>query len=146
MNEIKAVAEMLIHKASKDVFDAFANPDVIIKFWLKETTGPLAMDAVVDWDFMVPGSRVTVTVTDFSENSHIAFQWSNGVNVDMLFREMGDGTRVTVKCDGFEGDDAIEQSINTTEGFAIVLCDLKSLLETGKSGNMVRDKAVIIAS
>ena len=29
---------------------------------------------------------------------------------------------------------------------AIVECDLKSLLETGQSGNMVRDKAVLISA
>ncbi|MEP7276850.1 MAG: hypothetical protein ABI812_10875, partial [Betaproteobacteria bacterium] len=33
-----------------------------------------------------------------------------------------------------------------TEGFTIVLCDLKCLLETGQSGNMVRDKAALISA
>ena len=37
-------------------------------------------------------------------------------------------------------------TVATTEGFAIVLCDPKSLRETGKSGGMVRDKAVLIAA
>ena len=41
---------------------------------------------------------------------------------------------------------AVAEAVATTEGFAIVLCDLKSLLETGKSGGMVRDKAVLIAA
>jgi hypothetical protein len=35
--------------------------------------------------------------------------------------------------------------VPTTEGFAIVLCDFKSLLETGTSAGMVRDKALLIA-
>ena len=41
---------------------------------------------------------------------------------------------------------AVSEAVSTTEGFAIVLCDLKSLLETGRSGRMVRDKAVLIAA
>ena len=40
----------------------------------------------------------------------------------------------------------MSEAVSTTEGFAIVLCNLKSLLETGKSGGMVRDKAVLIAA
>ena len=37
-------------------------------------------------------------------------------------------------------------ALGATEGFAIVLCDLKSLLEQGVSGGMVRDKARLIAA
>ena len=37
-------------------------------------------------------------------------------------------------------------AVNATEGFTIVACDLKSLLETGRSGNMARDKAVLISA
>lgn len=32
-----------------------------------------------------------------------------------------------------------------TEGFSIVLCDLKTLLESGRSAGLVRDKARLIA-
>ena len=37
-------------------------------------------------------------------------------------------------------------SFTTREGFTIVLCDLKALLETGASAGMVRDKARLIAA
>lgn len=39
----------------------------------------------------------------------------------------------------------MEQAVNATEGFSIVLCDLKTFLETGRSANLVRDKAKLIA-
>jgi hypothetical protein len=52
---------------------------------------------------------------------------------------------VEVVVSGFSGKDSMAQAVNATKGFAIVLCDLKSLLETGKSGGMVRDKALLIA-
>ncbi len=53
-------------------------------------------------------------------------------------------TRVAVTARGFEGDEATEQAVAATAGFTVVLCDLKAFLETGRSGNMVRDKAVLI--
>ena len=38
----------------------------------------------------------------------------------------------------------VAQAANLAEGFAIVLCDLKTLLESGRSANLVRDKAELI--
>lgn len=45
---------------------------------------------------------------------------------------------------GFSDTDVAAQAINATEGFTIVVCDLKSLLEAGRVGNMVRaaEKAI----
>jgi hypothetical protein len=41
-------------------------------------------------------------------------------------------------------DDAADQIVDATEGFSIVLCDLKTLLETEHSANPVRDKVELI--
>jgi hypothetical protein len=38
----------------------------------------------------------------------------------------------------------VAQATNNVEGFTIVLCDLKTLLESGRSANLVRDKAELI--
>ncbi len=147
MSKVEAKAEMLIRKSPKHVFAAFAEPRSLEKFWLKSASGPLVKNAVVDWEFMVEGARETVTVTDFSVNETVAFTWSDGIAVRMSFDLHGENrTRVMVTADGFEGPDASAQAVNATEGFAIVLCDLKSLLETGQSGNMVRDKAALITA
>ncbi|MEY4641392.1 MAG: hypothetical protein RLZZ227_1386, partial [Pseudomonadota bacterium] len=76
-----------------------------------------------------------------------AYTWSDDIFVKMLFHpHVGIGTRVTVHVSGFSGPDITAQAINMTEGFTLVLCDLKCLLETGQSGNMVRDKAALIAA
>jgi hypothetical protein len=53
-------------------------------------------------------------------------------------------TRVAVHETGFKGDRAVEEVATTTEGYSIVLCDLKTLLETGRSANLVKDKAALI--
>jgi hypothetical protein len=52
---------------------------------------------------------------------------------------------VRVTCSGFAQQDLLAQATNNVEGFSIVLCDLKTLLETGRSANLVRDKAELIS-
>ena len=143
---IGAHAEMLIHGEIADVFDAFVDPQRIRKFWLKHASGPLALGARVEWEFMLPGARETVTVTAFSPRERIAFTWSDGKAVELRFHaRAARSTRVEVDMTGFVGPDAAAQAVQATEGFTIVLCDLKTLLETGKSGGMVRDKACLLA-
>lgn len=146
MDKIIAKSEQLISSSVTAVFNAFVDPEVLKRFWLKDSSGPLSSGAVVKWDFMVPGAHETVTVTDYEQDNHIAFTWSDGITVDIRFEEREEtATKVVVVATGFSGDEATEQAINATEGFTIVLCDLKCLLETGRSGNMVRDKATLIA-
>ena len=135
---------MLIRRPVADVFDAFVNPDTITRFWLESTTGPLAKGAQVRWRFMVPGATETVTVTGFEDKKRIAFEWSDGNRVNMVFEAHGNGaTHLAVEVTDLENESAVG---NTTEGFSIVLCDLKTLLESGRSANLVRDKAELIAA
>lgn len=146
MTEPHASAEMLIRRPVAEVFDAFVQPAMITRFWLDSTSGPLGPDARVEWQFMVPGATDTVSVTAFEVARHLAFDWSDGIHVDMRFEALRDDlARVKLVASGFGGPDNIAQVIDATEGFAIVLCDLKILLETGRAGNLVRDKAELIA-
>ena len=142
-----ARATMLIRSPAPSVFNAFVQPALLKKFWLKQASGPLGEGAKVDWEFRVPGATETVEVTRFIEGEQISFVFSDGKTVAMRFHAKGiSSTAVDVQVKGFKGRKAGSEAVSTTEGFAIVLCDLKSLLETGKSGGMVRDKAVLIAA
>jgi uncharacterized protein YndB with AHSA1/START domain len=144
MKDHIAEASMLIRRPVAEVFDAFVNPETITKFWLEGTTGPLAKGAQVQWRFMVPGATETVAVTAFEDQSRIAFDWSDGNSVKLVFEEHGNGiTHLTVKVTGLKTE---PEAVNATEGFSIVLCDLKTLLENGRSANLVRDKAELIAA
>ena len=146
MAEKLAKAEMLVRRPIAEVFNAFVDPATITKFWLNSTTGPLSQGAQVEWTFMVPGATDTVTVTAFEDQLRIAFDWSDGISVDLRFLEDGDAaTRVCVVVSGFSGDAAINEIVGATEGFSIVLCDLKTLLESGHSANLVRDRAELIS-
>ena len=136
---------MLIRRPPGEVFAAFVNPTMLRKFWLQDASGPLAPGARVKWTFMVPGAEETVMVRRFEAPQHLAFDWSDGVHVAMTFEAWEpDATHVTVAVSGLGGEGLMQQAANVIEGFSIVLCDLKTLLETGTSANLVRDKSELI--
>jgi uncharacterized protein YndB with AHSA1/START domain len=138
-------ASMLIRRGPTEIFDAFADPDVLCRFWLDAASGPLEPGAVVEWRFKVPGVSDTVTVTRFDRPRALSFRFSDGQDVTMTFDfHGGDATRVSVHCTNFSDGDLLAQATSTAEGYALVLSDLKTLLETGRSANLVRDKAELI--
>jgi uncharacterized protein YndB with AHSA1/START domain len=138
---------MLVRAPVSKVFQAFVQPSWLKKFWLKAASGPLRQGGTVQWEFLVPGAKEEVSVKRVIEDEQILFYWSDGTRVDIVFTQWARGiTRVTVQVSGFRGREAANQAVGATEGFTIVLCDLKSLLESGKSGRMVRDKAKLIAA
>jgi len=139
-------ASMFIRRPPGEVFAAFVNPQVLRKFWLTNASGPLAPGARVQWDFMVPGATAQVRVTRFEAPRVLGFDWDDGQHVEMSFDPFGEGgTRAVVAVTGFAGD-LLTEATNNVEGFAIVLSDLKTLLETGESANLVRDKAALIVA
>ena len=146
MTDRVAKATMLIRCSVAEAFDAFINPKKITQFWLSATSGPLAEGARLSWSFMVPGATEAVTVTEFREQNRIGFEWSDGIKVAIDFKEHGsEAVRVSVEATGFSRE-GVAEIVNATEGFSIVLCDLKTLLETGQSANLVRDKAALITA
>ena len=150
MSEPVASASTIIRRPSTEVFDAFVRPEKLTQFWLTRASAPLSKDAKVEWHFMVPGATASVAVTAFEPPRHLAFDWP-GMHVEMRFDHFAqDGeaaaTRVAVHVTGFAGEDAVQQAVGTTEGFTTVLCDLKTLLESGRSAGLVKDKAALIMS
>jgi uncharacterized protein YndB with AHSA1/START domain len=145
MKENHVNASMLIRAAPRAVFEAFVEPAMLRKFWLEDASAPLALSATVTWKFMVPGVEAGLTVTAFEPGQRLALRWDDGTDVEMRFEAIGDATRVSVTCGGFDEQTLLAQATGTVEGYAIVLCDLKTLLEQGHSANLVRDKAELIA-
>jgi uncharacterized protein YndB with AHSA1/START domain len=147
MEPVAVTASMLIRRAASEIFDAFVRPEMLCRFWLDSASAPLAPGATVTWGFKVPGVTDTVVVTGFDAPRRLAFRFSDGMEVAIRFEfHDGDATRVSVTCSGFPpGEDLLNQATNNVEGFSIVLCDLKTLLEFGRSANLVRDKAEMIA-
>jgi uncharacterized protein YndB with AHSA1/START domain len=138
-------AEMFIRRPPGEVFAAFVNPQMIRKFWLRDTSGPLAPGARVTWHFMVAGASANVIVTGFEAPRRIGFDWPGGMHVELRFAPFAEeGTHLTAEISGLGGKDLLRQAADVVEGFSIVFCDLKILLETGAAANLVRDKAELI--
>jgi uncharacterized protein YndB with AHSA1/START domain len=144
MESLTVHASMLIRRPPGEVFAAFVNPQTLRKFWLKDATGPLGPRARVKWEFMVPGATADVVVTQFEAPQRLGFDWPD-MHVDLTFESIDKSvTRVEVAVSKLDQIDILANATTTIEGFAIVLCDLKTLLETGESAGLVRDKAELI--
>lgn len=137
---------MLIRAARADVLRAFVEPQQLTRFWLSSSSGPLAEGVSVHWEFMVPGAKVDTTLTRFEPERALSWKWDDGSTVDIEVEEIDGGTAVTLINGHFDGEpeEQMAAALDATEGFAIVLCDLKVLLETGVSPGVTRAKARLI--
>lgn len=144
---LAAKVRVLIRRPAAEVFRAITAPEMLVQFWLAEASGPLTPGARVEWQFMVPGISDQVSVKAFEPNTHLLVEFSDGTSARWELTSRADGhTVLEVSNWGFRGthDEVIEQALESTQGFAIVLSDLKLLLEQGRSPNLTRDKALLI--
>lgn len=142
-----AKAEMLIRRPVEEVFEAFVEPAVTTRFWFTKSSGRLEAGKSVRWDWEMYGVSTNVHVKEIEENRRILIEWEESygyTTVEWIFTRRADTeTFVTVTNTGFQGDgdDIVKQAIGSTEGFTIVLCGLKALLEHNIVLNLVSDKA-----
>jgi uncharacterized protein YndB with AHSA1/START domain len=137
-----AKAEMLIRKPVKEVFEAFIDPAITTRFWFTKSSGRLETGRRVQWDWEMYGASADVDVKEIEENKRILIEF--GTTVEWIFTPRAENeTLVTITNTGFkgDGDDIVKQAIDSTEGFTIVLCGLKALLEHDIVLNLVLDKA-----
>ena len=139
-----AKIELLIRRPAADAYRAFIEPEMLTQFWLAKASQPLAPNAQVRWEFLVAGAAATLQVRSIVENKHIATAWDDDTTIDFSFSELEpELTLVSVTQAGFSGspDEAVAKALDATQGFTLVLCELKALLEQNLSLNAVRDKA-----
>lgn len=150
MAEPIAKVDLLIRRPAADVFDAFVDPARLCVFWLDHASAPLAAGARVDWHFKVPGATARTEVTTFQPPHRLEFAWSDGVEVSMRFEPEGvdrQATVLTLEARGFgDGANAVAVAVEATEGFTLVVGDLKAWLETGRVVGLVQDKAELIVA
>lgn len=145
-NAIRARVSMLIHAPAADVYHAFVEPERLTRFWLSSASAPLEEGRPVRWAFMVEGAAAETTATRLEPDRRIDWAWSDGSTVGIELESLDGGTAVTIVNEGFSGDadEQVAAALNSTEGFAIVLSDLKTLLEQGRSAGLTRAKARLI--
>jgi uncharacterized protein YndB with AHSA1/START domain len=146
LQDVHARVTMFIHAPPDEVYSAFVDPIKLVKFWLAEASAPLQMNEAVHWTFLVPGAEIHTTATIMEPGKRLAWRWSDGTKVNIDFDPLDGGTAVTLVNGGFPQKDKelVDAALNATEGFAFVLADLKTLLESGTSAGISKAKAKLI--
>ncbi len=143
--ETKAFVEcqMLIRKPIEDVFDAFIKPEITTHFWFTKSSGKLEAGKTIIWTWEMYDVSSEVQVLEIVPSRIIKTKWgSPKTNVDYEFKEMQDGTLVTIKSYGYsqEGEDLLRVINDNTGGFTTVLDSCKAWLEHGINLNLIQDK------
>lgn len=136
-------ASMLIRRPAHDVYEAFVDPKMLSRFWLSKASARLEAGKTVRWDFKIKGASADVQVKGLVPNRKIHIEWDEGVQVEWLFEEKAkDQTNVKITVSQIKGDwkEMMAYGVDTVQGFTIVLCELKALLEKDISLNLIYDK------
>jgi uncharacterized protein YndB with AHSA1/START domain len=141
----RARVTLYIKAPPEDVYAAFCDPAKLTAFWLSAASRPLRIAERVHWTFMVEGAETDVTTLTTDPGKKLVWEWG-GSRVAIDFEAVDGGTAVTLVNDGFSatGQELFDSLLDATEGFAFVLADLKTLLETGSSAGIVAAKAKLI--
>lgn len=137
---------MLIRKPVAEVFEAFVNPDVTTKFWFTKGSGRLEEGKQVQWEWVMYGISIPVTVKTIEPNQRIVIAWpgySALTTVEWTFTPQEDRTTfVSITESGFtgDGDELVKQVADSTQGFTLVLAGLKAFLEHNLRLNLVADR------
>ena len=137
---------MLIRKPVAEVFEAFVDPAITSRFWFTKGSGKLEAGKQVRWDWEMYGHSVQVRVKAVEQNKRILIEWEAyraPTTVEWIFAPRADNTTfVSITNSGFSGDgnEIVQQALDSTEGFALVMAGLKAFLEHGIILNLVPDR------
>ena len=137
---------MLIRRPVAEVFEAFVDPRVTVKFWFTRSSGRLEAGKQVRWEWEMYGISVPVTVKAVEPDRRILIEWpgkGGPTTVEWTFTAPDEGaTFVRITNSGFagDGDDLVRHATDSMQGFSIVLAGAKALLEHGLRLNLVADR------
>lgn len=136
---------MLIKRPVSEVFDAFIDPVITTKVWFTKSSGKLQMGETISWTWEMFDHTVEILVKSIVPNERIQIQWGENKNalVSWDFKEIDENrTFVTITNIGFIGisEEVIVQIRDATEGFALVLANLKAYLEHNIELNLISDR------
>jgi len=142
-----AQTEQLVRKPVREVFAAFVEPRLLTRFWLASASAPLEAGRKVRWDFMVKGAVDELEVLALRPNRLIRVRWSDGSVTEWTFTALGaKETVVRIEQSGFAGTpgEIMATALEATQGYTIMLCGLKVLLESRAAVRLVADKVELI--
>ena len=150
MGNFTATARILIHRPASEVYEAFADPDTMTKFWFPKASGRLETGKDVKWYVGTgddaPEIIVRVKLAEKPKTIHI--EWGDGdkfTDVTWEFESKGDeGTIVRITESGFTGSESeiMDNVLDSTGGFNQVVVAVKALLEHDVRLNIVKDHCV----
>jgi uncharacterized protein YndB with AHSA1/START domain len=137
-------AQMLIRKPVSQVFEAFINPEITIKFWFTKSSGRLEPGKKVRWDWEMFGVGDDLTVIGLVHNRNIFIKWdSNATTVEWNFEPLKDDmTLVKISTLVFSNnhEETLSMAIEEKGGYTMVLAGLKAWLEHGIELNLIGDQ------
>ncbi|MGE8292974.1 SRPBCC family protein [Sphingobacterium sp. GVS05A] len=140
-----AKAEMFIRKDVAEVFQAMVDPAITTKIWFTKSSGKLEKGKTIEWEWEMYNHKVNVEVLEIIENQKIIFNWGNYDRpsiVEWEFRAIEGGTFVSVtnEIEHDTPEKLIAEVRDSTEGFTLVLANLKAYLEFNILLNLVGDR------
>ena len=127
-----------INKPVAAVFRAVVDPAESDRYFMTETSGPLALGAKVTWHFADEDVSNKIAVKEFVENEKIAFTWyvnyaGDRTAATLEFSEIAkDQTLLTITETGFnDTKKGIKESHGRTMGWQMTVDALKAYLEYG---------------
>jgi len=141
-----ANAAMLIRKPIQEVFEAFINPEMTTKFWFTHSSGKLEEGKTITWTWEMYSLNVPLVVKKIEPNKSIVIEWGEGKQQSTAkwdFKSLGEHkTYVTITNFNFKGkgDELVQQIVDSTGGFTLVVAGLKAWLEHGVQLNLIGDK------
>ena len=131
---------MLVRRPAAEVYEAFADPVQITKFWLAESSSRLERGGHVAWAFKVAGARTEVDVLDAVPGELLDLAWDDGQPLRISFEDRGSSTLVGILVTDFPGATPAADAVESMSGFTLVLASLKLWLEYGVEGDLMYDK------
>jgi uncharacterized protein YndB with AHSA1/START domain len=131
---------MLVRRPVREVYEAFADPEQIRRFWLARSSGRLHTGAEVLWAFKVAGAETQVTVVEARPAELLDLRWDEDQPLTIRFEDRGGATLVAIRVSNFAGDTPAANAVESMSGFTLVLASLKLWLEHGIEGELMYDK------
>lgn len=139
MNTVRPVAvarvSLPVRRPRREVFLALTDPDMLSRFWPRCAGGLRLQTGVeTEWRLGTGDDPVTVTCVQVEEDSLVRLTLSTGARIALILDRFEEGGTVVHYCEcgfGAEGEVTATRIASVTSAAALMLADLKSLLERG---------------